>query len=109
MISTTIKQMGEQSVTDWLGDDGAERTATWPVFTATFVHVATGEIVGHRSWTLRERSAFTTLEEIEADASAAAQQLADSLSALEAAGFDSATLDGVDQGEFWRVSTERSL
>lgn len=106
MITTTIERTGTQSIADWLGDGGKERTATWPAFTATFVHAESGEIVGHRVYTLRDRSAFDMMGAIKADAHAAAQQLADTLSELEAVGFDSTTLDGVDHGAFWDLAAQ---
>lgn len=92
MIQTSIEIEGTQKVTDFLGDDGQIRTATWPSVIATFTHIETGEIVGHRVYTLRERSAFETMDQIQIDAIAAADQLASMLKELEETGLDGETL-----------------
>lgn len=82
-------------MSDFLTDDGSQRDGIYPTIEMLFVHTESGEVVASKTYVLRDRSAFQTRKEVDADAALEVDRIAAELDALATAGASSGTFDGV--------------
>lgn len=88
MIEAKIARVGTQPVSDFLTDDGSQRDGIYPAVEVSFIDTDTGERVAGKTYALRPRSVYETLDDVTADALVEAKRIEGQTAEFKAAGVD---------------------